>query len=107
MTLSRLVGRVYPLVKRSDAPPGPVVVGRTADNDVAVTDYGYRSLTGVAVPFPVNKANLKALEALPGVGKKRAVRLSLKRPFRGPEDVARALDDADVAARLAPLLSYE
>jgi pSer/pThr/pTyr-binding forkhead associated (FHA) protein len=39
MTLSRLVGRVFPLVKRTDAPPGPVVVGRTADNDVAITDY--------------------------------------------------------------------
>lgn len=75
--------------------------------DVAVTDYGYRSLTGVAVPFPVNKANLKALEALPGVGKKRAVRLSLKRPFRSPADVEKALDDPVVAKQVAPLLSYD
>ncbi|HWH07925.1 MAG TPA: radical SAM protein, partial [Candidatus Thermoplasmatota archaeon] len=75
--------------------------------DVAITDYGYRSLTGVRVPFPVNRANLRALEALPGVGKKRAVRLSLKRPFRSAEDVERALDDPAVAKAVAPLLSYD
>ena len=39
MTLSRLVGRVFPLVKRPDSPPGPIVLGRTADNDVAIPDY--------------------------------------------------------------------
>jgi radical SAM superfamily enzyme with C-terminal helix-hairpin-helix motif len=75
--------------------------------DVAVTEYGYRSLTGVQVPFPVNKAPLKALEALPGVGRKRAVRLSLKRPFKSPADVERALDDPGVAKGLAPLLAFE
>ena len=75
--------------------------------DVAITDYGFRSLTGIAIPFPVNKANLKALEALPGVGKKRAVRLSLKRPFRSAADVEKALDDPAVAKVVAPLLSYE
>lgn len=74
--------------------------------DVAVTDYGYRSLTGVVVPFDVNRANLKALEALPGVGKKRAVRLSLKRPFASEADVAAALDDPEAAKRIAPLLRY-
>ncbi len=75
--------------------------------DLAITDYGFRSLTGITVPFPVNKANLRMLETLPDVGKKRAVRLSLKRPFRSEADVAKALDDDDVAARLAPLLSFE
>ena len=74
--------------------------------DVAVTDHGYRSLTGVAVPFDVNHANLRALEALPGVGKKRAVRLHLKRPYKGMEGVEKALDDPEVAKRLAPLLSF-
>lgn len=74
--------------------------------DVAVTDHGFRSLTGVAVPFDINKANLKALEALPGVGKKRAVRLSLKRPYRSAADVEKALDDPAVARDLAPLLSF-
>jgi pSer/pThr/pTyr-binding forkhead associated (FHA) protein len=39
LTLSRLVGRVFPLVKRADSPPGPISVGRSADNDVAISDY--------------------------------------------------------------------
>ncbi|MEA3200009.1 MAG: hypothetical protein QOE90_1437 [Thermoplasmata archaeon] len=84
----------------------PYEIPANAWVDVAVTDYGFRSLTGVAVPFDINHANLKAIEALPGVGKKRAVRLSLKRPFRSDEDVAKALDDPAVAKQVAPLLSY-
>jgi pSer/pThr/pTyr-binding forkhead associated (FHA) protein len=39
LTLSRLVGRVFPLVKRNDSPPGPISVGRSSDNDVAISDY--------------------------------------------------------------------
>ncbi|HET6403216.1 MAG TPA: radical SAM protein [Candidatus Thermoplasmatota archaeon] len=74
--------------------------------DIAVTDHGYRSLTGVTVPFDINRANLKALEALPGVGKKRAVRLKVKQPFRGVADVEKALDDPAVAQQLAPLLTF-
>ncbi|MFA5861493.1 MAG: radical SAM protein [Candidatus Thermoplasmatota archaeon] len=75
--------------------------------DVAITDHGFRSLTGVAVPFAVNKAKLRELEALPGVGKKRAVRLSLKRPYKNAGEVEGALDDPQVAQQLAPLLSFE
>ena len=74
--------------------------------DVAVTDHGFRSLTGVAVPFDINKANLKALEALPGVGKKRAVRLKVKQPFRDHADLENALDDPAVARQLAPLVRF-
>ena len=74
--------------------------------DVAITDHGYRSLTGVAVPFDINRANLKALEALPGVGKKRAVRLKVKQPFRDQAELERALDDPAVAKGLAALVRY-
>lgn len=74
--------------------------------DVAITDHGFRSLTGVAVPFDINKANLKALEALPGVGKKRAVRLKVKQPIRDAGELARALDDPAVAEQLAPLVRF-
>lgn len=75
-------------------------------HDVAVTEHGFRSLTGVAVPFEINKANLKALEALPGVGKKRAVRLKVKQPIRDQAELERALDDPAVAQRLAPLVRF-
>jgi len=39
VTLTRLVGRVFPLVRRRDSPPGPIVVGRSAQTDVAIADY--------------------------------------------------------------------
>src|SRR5688500_13156375 len=39
MQLSRLVGRVFDLVKRKDSPPGPISIGRSAENDVVISDY--------------------------------------------------------------------
>jgi hypothetical protein len=39
MTLSRLVGRVFPLIKSRHSPPGPILVGRSAECDVAIPDY--------------------------------------------------------------------
>lgn len=75
--------------------------------DVMVTGHGFRSLTGVQVPFPINAARLRALQALPGVGARRAARLVRQRPFAGPEQVRAALDDAQVAERVVPLLAYD
>lgn len=74
--------------------------------DVHVTEHGERSITGIEAPFPVNARGLKALEALPGVGKRRAARLALARPLHGPDDLGRALDDPEVARRLAPLMDF-
>ncbi|MGB0652716.1 MAG: radical SAM protein [Thermoplasmatota archaeon] len=48
--------------------------------DVLVTDHGYRSLTGVPVPFHVPSASLKQLGALPGIGKKRALAVKAGNP---------------------------
>jgi hypothetical protein len=37
--VTRLVGRVFVIVKGRYSPPGPVTIGRTNDNDVAFPDY--------------------------------------------------------------------
>jgi hypothetical protein len=34
-----LVHRVFPLAKSTHAPPGPVLVGRTSENDVTIPEY--------------------------------------------------------------------
>jgi hypothetical protein len=34
-----LVHRVFPLTKAPSGPPGPVVVGRTSENDVSIPEY--------------------------------------------------------------------
>lgn len=74
--------------------------------DVLITDHGFRSLTGVPVPFHVPSAPLKALAALPGIGKKRAASLKA----RNPQDLdafAAIVDDHAVMAHLGPHLRFD
>ena len=73
--------------------------------DVLVTDHGYRSLTGVPVPFDVPGASVKQLEALPGIGKKRAVDIKLKRP-KTTAEFAAIVQDPAVMQVLAPHLAF-
>ena len=73
--------------------------------DVLITDHGYRSITGVPVPFHVPSASMKHLECLPGIGKKRAVNLKVKRPKDLAEFAAIVQDDA-IMAMLAPHLTF-
>ena len=65
--------------------------------DVKVVEYGYRSITAVPYPLNINTASRETLEAIPGVGKKRAMRILLKRPFHTKEELMRALDDLTIA----------
>jgi radical SAM superfamily enzyme with C-terminal helix-hairpin-helix motif len=65
--------------------------------DVKIVDYGYRSLTAVPFPLDINTAPRETLESIPGVGKKRAMRILLKRPFQTKEELMKALDDTQVA----------
>ena len=74
--------------------------------DVFVTGWGFRSVTGVTYPFSINTMPLQALESLPGIGKKRAAKLVLERPFSGPEDLARTVGDPDVAAKLLEIVEF-
>jgi radical SAM superfamily enzyme with C-terminal helix-hairpin-helix motif len=97
LTLGRQMGS-YPLLV---ALPYPTDLERFTD--VYVTDHGFRSITAVEHPFPINRESMKAIQVLPGVGKKRAARLVRARPFRTFEDFQRALDDPDVAE---PLLGH-
>ncbi len=89
----------------------PILVGLPYDLpasrfvDVTVTSHGERSVTGVEFPLDVNRASLRALEALPGVGAKRAARIVRRRPFATLADFTAALDDATVAGRVRPLVA--
>ena len=80
----------------------PILVGLPYDldvnrfMDVKITSHGARSVTAVEFPLDVNRASLKALEALPGVGAKRAARIVRHRPFANLAGLAAALDDTAV-----------
>jgi radical SAM superfamily enzyme with C-terminal helix-hairpin-helix motif len=88
-TFGRQLG-TYPLLV---AVPGERALGRTVD--VAVTDHGYRSVTGVPYPLDVNAASMDELTAVPGVGTSTAGDIVVGRPYDSVEEVDA---DADVRA---------
>ena len=49
--------------------------------DVAITDYGYRSVTGVRHPLDPNSSSLRELKSVPGIGSKRAGNIIIERPY--------------------------
>jgi radical SAM superfamily enzyme with C-terminal helix-hairpin-helix motif len=73
--------------------------------DVLVTDHGYRSLTGIPTPFHLPSASVKQMECLPGIGRKRALDLKVKRPA-SVDEVAKIVQDPGIMARLAPHLAF-
>lgn len=72
--------------------------------DLAVVDWGFRSVTAVEYPFPINEVSLTALSSLPGIGRKRAAALFRARPVRDAEHLRGIIGDEAVAERLLPLI---
>ena len=75
--------------------------------DIIVTDHGFRSITGIEYPFPINKASMNAISSLPGIGKKRAAKIILARPFKNADEFIAAVGDTNVAERLVNIISFE
>ncbi len=98
MTFGRQIGS-YPLLVGI-----PYKVETEKFYDVFITDWGFRSITGVTYPFDINSMPLRALESLPGIGKKRAAKLVLERPFSGPDDLAEAIGDPSVTEKLLEMI---
>jgi radical SAM superfamily enzyme with C-terminal helix-hairpin-helix motif len=61
--------------------------------DVKIVDYGFRSITGVPYQLDINNASRETIEAIPGIGKKRAIRIFASRPFNNTDDFISSLDD--------------
>jgi radical SAM superfamily enzyme with C-terminal helix-hairpin-helix motif len=100
-TFGRQVG-TYPLLVDV---PYPVGVGSRID--VAVTSTGYRSVKGVVYPTNANTATLSMLEAIPGIGRKRAMAIVRNRPFRDPSDLWKLIDEPAALAMAQFHLSVE
>ncbi|MFW5981124.1 MAG: helix-hairpin-helix domain-containing protein, partial [bacterium] len=47
---------------------------------VRVIDHGYRSITALRWPFSLKRASLQELESIPGIGKKRALKIFSQQP---------------------------
>jgi len=86
-TFGRQLG-TYPLLVGL---PGERDLGRSID--VAITDHGYRSVTGVPYPLDVNEASMDELEAIPGINRSTAGDVVVGRPYG-------SLAEVDVDANL-------
>ncbi|WP_456365653.1 radical SAM protein [Thermococcus sp.] len=54
--------------------------------NVLIVGHGFRSITGIPIPVNVNRESPRVLQYIPGIGKKKAVRILAKRPFRSREE---------------------
>ena len=66
--------------------------------DACVVGHGPRSVTAIMYPTDVNTARLSMLEAVPGIGRRRAMAIVRNRPFASKEELWRILGkDAEMA----------
>jgi radical SAM superfamily enzyme with C-terminal helix-hairpin-helix motif len=100
-TFGRQIG-TYPLLIGFNY---PLEVGRFVN--CKVVDFGFRSITAVEHPLDLNHCPISALESLPGIGNKRAVRLFRGRPYHSLKEVAKALDDPSLAPGMAQFIALE
>ena len=99
-TFGRQIGS-YPLLVGI-----PYKVDLETFQDVFVTDWGFRSITGVTYPFDINSQPMTALAALPGIGKKRASKIVMERPLAGFDDLQRVVEDPHVVDGLRELVVF-
>jgi len=64
--------------------------------DGSVVEHGQRSVTCIRYPLPVNQAKLLELQAVPGIGKKRAASIVRYRPYSDFDELSSKveLDDS-------------
>jgi len=74
--------------------------------DVKIVDYGYRSITAVPYPININKVSREVIESIPGIGKKRAIRILANRPFKNKKDLENALDEKDISKDLSSYIKF-
>ncbi|MDS0220660.1 radical SAM protein [Haloarcula sp. S1AR25-5A] len=95
-TFGRQLG-TYPLLVGI---PGERELGNVVD--IAVTDHGYRSVTGVPYPLDLNSASMNELTAIPGIGRSTAGDVVVNRPYESAGDI-----DVDAIERFVTAQSPE
>lgn len=64
-------------------------------SDIIVTGHRERSLAGLPIPININTVSQKAIESIPGISKKRASEIIIRRPFSTVDEVKGLLNDTD------------
>ncbi|MFD1571343.1 radical SAM protein [Halorubrum laminariae] len=86
-TFGRQIGTYALLV----AVPGERDLGTAID--VAITDHGYRSVTGVPYPIDINAASMDELTAIPGINRSKAGDIVVGRPYASIDEVDSGVAD--------------
>ena len=100
-TFGRQIG-TYPLLVGL---PYKECVGKFVD--VKIKGYGYRSITGLEYPLRVNYASMNAIENLPHIGRKRAIRIMSGRPFKNFEELIKKMDENFKKEEVAEWISFK
>lgn len=74
----------------------PAKIGRSEHIDAVVTDWGQRSITALRSPVRINEIPLSALKQIPGLGKKTAVTVMAKRPFKDLKEFRKVAEKTEL-----------
>jgi len=74
--------------------------------DVVVVSHGPRSVGALPVPIKVNNMSLRELEAIPGIGSRRAATLIRHRPYRNADEIRAGLDDPSLLDAIIQLIEF-
>ena len=85
--------------------PYPYDTGRWVN--VSVTGRSPRSVIGIVHPTPVNSSTLSMLEAVPGIGRRRAMAIIRRRPIDTTLELREMLGDGDGADATMDVLTIE
>jgi len=78
-----------------------------ANYNIIIVDHGYRSVTGIPNPLNINTCPRQTLEAIPGIGKKRAIRILRNRPFHSLKEFQKVLDDLSIIPYIHPIIQFD
>jgi len=74
--------------------------------DVKIIDYGFRSITALPYPININTAPRETLEAIPAIGKKRAIKIMVNRPFKNEKQLKNSLDEPELINDLREFIMF-
>lgn len=100
-TFGRQIGS-YPLLV---GVPGNFSIG--SKHDVTIIDHGFRSVTGLPKPVYINSAQRETIQAIPGIGKKRTIRILANRPFKNSQQFIKIIDDANIANKVLSYITFD
>ena len=74
--------------------------------NIAITDYGYRSVTGIEYPINISNVSFQQLKSIPGIGKRRAAKIFTKKP-KNEKEFLNIFSDSKIGKSILKYVSFE